>query len=109
MRRAAVTGLLALALIGCEAQREVELPPEQVKALFRTRGCTNCHDRARPLVGPSFADIAARHAGDPRAVEVLTESLRRRENADGSRPMAALHQRLDEHEARAMARWILDL
>jgi len=108
--------LLILLVFSCEepaVQREVKKKePEatKVKELFRSKGCTDCHDRRVPLVGPPFLEIARRYRGQKDAEDVLLKSLK-----EGScrkwkaRWECMPPQRREEAEARAMVRWILNL
>lgn len=108
MTRICSLALLCATLIACD-QAAVAKTPEEAKRLIRLTGCTNCHDKERPLVGPPFAAVAARYAGQPTAEAVLAQSL-----ANGSQgkwgPIAMPSQtRLEPEERDAMLRWILAL
>jgi cytochrome c len=83
--------------------------PEQAKRMLRTTGCTNCHDKDRPLVGPPFSVVAARYAGQPDAEATLSRTLAEGSTGKwGKFPMPP-QTRLEPEEKKAMIRWILAL
>jgi cytochrome c551/c552 len=86
------------------------LSDEQVKALFRTRQCTNCHKMDTTLVGPAVTAIADRYRGQPDAVAQLVSSLRGGSQGswDAAMPMPAHPlERLSDAEAELLVRWVL--
>lgn len=85
------------------------LSAEETKRLFRTTGCTNCHDTERPLVGPPFVAVAARYAGQPTAEAVLAQSLANGSQGKWGRVAMPSQTRLEPEERAAMLRWILAL
>jgi cytochrome c len=44
--------------------------------LAKSKGCTTCHDATAKKVGPSWADIAAKHKGDKAAADSITMKLK---------------------------------
>ncbi len=99
--------LLLLLLMSCE-EKPSEKPVPSVKELFRTRGCTNCHDLKKPLVGPPFEDIATRYGGKNR--EELVKSVLNGSCGKWKGRMECMPpQRISEGEARAMIEWIISL
>jgi cytochrome c len=44
--------------------------------LLKSKGCLTCHAADAKKVGPSFKDIAAKHAADPKAADKLVEALK---------------------------------
>jgi cytochrome c len=44
--------------------------------LMKSKGCVTCHDASTKKVGPSYKDIAAKHAKDPKAVDMLVDKLK---------------------------------
>lgn len=83
---------------------------EDVKGLLKSRGCTDCHDTKKRLVGPAFIEIAKKYKGEKRAEDILLRSLR--EGSCGkwkARWECMPPQHVGEEEARAMIRWILTL
>jgi len=44
--------------------------------LMKSKGCVTCHDASTKKVGPSYKDIAAKHAKDPKAIDMLVDKLK---------------------------------
>lgn len=66
-----------------------------------------CHDVNRTVVGPPFAAVARKYAGDSQAaVRLATRSATAAAAPGGSVPMPAQAQ-VQEADAEALARWIL--
>lgn len=93
-----------------QKKADPSVEPSKVKELFKARGCTDCHDRRIALVGPAFVEIAKRYRGREEAESMLIKSIR---EGSCSRWKARWEcmppQRIEETEARAMVRWILNL
>ncbi len=69
---------LALAfLAGCTSREPQKPPPQEVKRLFRTMGCTNCHDIRNTIGGPSFEAIAARYPAHPDTIRALVKRVKK--------------------------------
>ncbi|MEO0197513.1 MAG: c-type cytochrome [candidate division WOR-3 bacterium] len=100
--------LFLLFIFSCNKKEEKVLTYQEVKALFKERGCTNCHDMRRNLVGPPFVSIAQRYKNNKDAEKILFKSLK-----DGSCNKwvndCMPKQNLNKKEAKAMIRWILNL
>lgn len=80
------------------------------EALLVENRCVACHETDRPLIGPPYRAIAARHAAHK---EIMVEVLARKIIVGGAGnwgvvPMVP-NEHVSEDEALAMARWILDL
>jgi cytochrome c len=79
------------------------------EALARARTCLACHQVDRKQVGPAYQDVAARFAGNPEAVTILSNAIRKGGRGQwGAVPMPAQPQ-VSEAEAAELARWILTL
>jgi S-disulfanyl-L-cysteine oxidoreductase SoxD len=73
-----------------------------VQALLAKYSCTACHAMDRKLVGPSFADVAKKHAGK---TDYLVGKIRGGSSGVwGPIPMPA--QSLSEAEAKTLASWL---
>lgn len=71
-------------------------------ALLQKNTCTACHAMDKKIVGPSFADIAKKHAGK---VDYLAGKIKSGgAGVWGSMPMPA--QALPDSEARTIAAWL---
>ena len=93
----ALAGLLAAPAWAAETQ------------LWQDKRCNACHALERKLIGPSFREIARRYAGAASMVEPLASKIRQGGGgAWGAIPMTANPQ-VSETEARALARWVLEL
>jgi cytochrome c len=76
-------------------------------ALARQSACMTCHDVDRTVVGPAFAAVARKYAGDDGAVARLARKIRSGGSGSwGSVPMPAQAQ-VPEADAVALAQWIL--
>ena len=74
----------------------------QAAALAQKHNCTACHGADRKLVGPSWADIAKKHAGKG---DYLAGKIRSGgQGVWGAIPMPA--QNLPEADARTIAAWL---
>ncbi|MFN3599197.1 MAG: c-type cytochrome [Aquificaceae bacterium] len=97
-----------LLLFSCNQDQEVG--SKDAKGLFKVRGCTDCHDTKRRLIGPSLLEIAKRYEKDKRAENILLRSLREGSCGKWKAKWECMPpQKLEEEEARAMIRWILTL
>ena len=71
-------------------------------ALTQKHGCTACHSINEKIVGPSFSDIAKKHAGE---TDYLVARIRSGGSGVwGSIPMPA--QTLDDADAKTLAAWL---
>jgi cytochrome c len=83
---------------------------DDVPALLVEKRCNACHEQSAKLIGPPYVAVAARHqANKAEMVEVLARKIvLGGGGAWGLVPMVPNeHVTLDQ--ARAMARWILEL
>jgi cytochrome c len=46
------------------------------EAMMKKHGCAACHAIEKKLIGPSYADVAARYAGDKDAVAKLVKKVK---------------------------------
>ena len=77
----------------------------QLKDLLTRHNCSACHGVDNRIVGPSFREVAARHAGRTDVVDYLAGKIRSGGSGLwGSIPMPP--QTLDETEAALIARWL---
>ena len=96
----------ALLLLPCVAQADTAAA---MQALADKNGCFACHGMQSKVVGPGFAEVAAKYKGDGQAAERLGRKIR-----DGGKgvwgpvPMPA-HGNLGEADARKLAEWVLSV
>jgi cytochrome c len=108
--KARARSILVIALAGVGATTAFADESGMVR-LFAEKRCVGCHDTDTVLLGPPYRVIAARHAAADRdtTVEVLAHKI----IVGGAGNWGAVPMVRNEHvtidEARAMARWILNL
>ncbi len=79
--------------------------PADISALLQRNSCTACHAQATRLLGPSFAEIAAKHGARPDALAYLAGKIRLgSQGVWGAIPMPA--QAVSEADAATLARWL---
>ncbi len=76
-------------------------------ALIKANGCTVCHGMDNRIVGPTFKDVAKRHAGKAESVDYLAGKIRSGgQGVWGAVPMPPQAQ-LKDAELRAIAQWLV--
>lgn len=77
------------------------------QALAQKNACMACHAADKKLVGPSYADVAKKYAGQKDAVDKLKASIKAGGSGKwGPVPMPAQAQ-LSDADLTALATWIL--
>ncbi|MDS1142278.1 c-type cytochrome [Pusillimonas sp. SM2304] len=80
---------------------------QKVMALLKDAGCMACHATDKKVLGPSFADIAAKYKGQDGAVEKLAGKVQKGgAGAWGAVPMPP-HPALPDDDAKSMIELIL--
>jgi cytochrome c len=80
-----------------------------IKGLEKVKGsdCTGCHQVERKLIGPAYADVAAKYENTEANVTMLAQKvIAGGVGVWGEIPMAA-HPNLTEEDATDMVRYIL--
>jgi cytochrome c len=83
--------------------------PVYIKGLEKVKGsdCTGCHQVERKLIGPSYAEVAAKYENTEANVAMLaTKIIKGGVGVWGEIPMSA-HVGLSEEDAKDMVRYIL--
>jgi cytochrome c len=83
--------------------------PVYIKGLEKVKGsdCTGCHQVERKLIGPSYADVAAKYENTEENVAMLAQKvIAGGVGVWGEIPMSA-HLGLSEEDAKDMVRYIL--
>jgi cytochrome c len=83
--------------------------PVYIKGLEKVKGsdCTGCHQVERKLIGPSYADVAAKYENTEANVAMLASKvINGGVGVWGEIPMTA-HVGLSEEDAKDMVRYIL--
>ena len=80
---------------------------DPVMELLNANACVACHGVEQKIVGPSFAEIAARYAGDATAADRLAAKVKTGgAGVWGPVPMPA-HPALSDADLKAIVGWIL--
>lgn len=96
-----------IALAAATALSVLASPAFASKALAEKNNCLACHDVAAKKVGPAYAEVAKKYAGQKDAEANLTKSIKAGGSGKwGQIPMPAQPQ-LSEADAKALAKWIL--
>lgn len=83
------------------------LPSHANLALAQKHACTACHAVDRKIVGPSYADVAKKYAGQADAAKTLAASIKAGGAGKwGPVPMPPQAQ-LSDAELATLATWIL--
>lgn len=104
-------GILLGAGSGLTAQERVSLPPAE---LAKQAGCLECHSVEKKVVGPAWADVAARYKGDEKARERLIEIVKKGGKGNWTSitrgvPMPPHSPRLTDAEISRLVTWIVGL
>lgn len=82
-------------------------PPGE--ALFKKNNCVTCHAIDRKVVGPSYNDVAKKFAGQPDAVETLSDAIKKGHVGTwGVVPMPP-HPDMPDSQIHEIVDWILSL
>ena len=100
-------GLCSVLTLWLPSAIAADAPIDVAAALTHYR-CYICHSDHEPLVGPAFADIAARYRGKRGSVSYITEDIATGISSGGPWHMPP-HPEVSRAEARAMARYIMSL
>ena len=99
MKIAAPAVLAALALCSLPTLANLELATKNA--------CTACHAPDRKILGPAYADVAKKYAGQKDAVAMLAESIRKGGVGKwGPVPMPA-QPALSDADLKTLAAWVL--
>jgi len=106
---AAAAVLQVVSLAGAPLQQSGSSPAQDGEKLVSGSDCSSCHATDRQLVGPAYAAVAKRYAGQDDAVEKLAAKIREGGSGTwGAIPMPA-HKNVTEAQGREMVKWVLSL
>jgi len=75
-------------------------------AMAQMKGCMNCHQIDKKVVGPAYKDVAAKYAGDAGAVDKLAAKVKNGGVGTwGQIPMPP--NNVTEEEAKQLVEWVL--
>ena len=107
MKQTILRALLVMLLTGGAAAARAD--QADGLALAQRKNCMACHAIGKPLMGPSFHDIAGKYATRNDAADYLAQSIVKGSiGVWGSVPMPANTQ-LTSTEARTLAQWVLSV
>ncbi|HET7260600.1 MAG TPA: c-type cytochrome [Casimicrobiaceae bacterium] len=100
---AIVLGFSALAVASAAAA-------DQLEDMMKKEGCNACHSEDKKIVGPSYKDVAAKYRGNPKAVEMLVEKVKKGGSGVwGPIPMPPNSPRVSDADIKKMVELILAL
>ncbi|WP_322085994.1 c-type cytochrome [Burkholderia sp. BCC1999] len=107
MKQTILRALLVTLLTGSAAAARAD--QADGLTLAQRKNCMACHAVIKPLMGPSFRDIAGKYAARGDAVDYLAQSIVKGSvGVWGNVPMPANTQ-LTNTEAHTLAQWVLSL
>ena len=87
----------------------ISAPAMADEALAKSKNCMACHAVDKKLVGPSYKDVAAKYAGNAKAVDMLAAKIiKGGSGVWGAIPMPANTQ-VNEADAKKLAAWVLSV
>ncbi len=97
------------ALLIMAAMAAISAPAMADEALAKSKNCMACHAVDKKLVGPAYKEVAAKYAGNAKAVDMLaTKIVKGGSGVWGAIPMPANPQ-VTEADAKKLAAWVLSL
>ncbi|MBS0328082.1 MAG: cytochrome C [Proteobacteria bacterium] len=104
MRAAAIVlGFSALAVASAAVA-------DQLEDMMKKEGCNACHSESKKIVGPSYKEVAAKYRGNPKAVEMLVEKVKKGGSGVwGPIPMPPNSPRVPDADIKKMVELILAL
>ncbi|KUZ06746.1 cytochrome C [Burkholderia diffusa] len=112
MKQTILRALLVALLTGSAAAAHADQAADQAAnglVLAQRKNCMACHAVGKPLMGPSFHDIAGKYGARADAVDYLAQSIVKGSvGLWGGVPMPANTQ-LTSVEAHTLAQWVLSL
>ncbi|MDP2262703.1 MAG: c-type cytochrome [Hydrogenophaga sp.] len=95
------------ALLIMAAMAAISAPAIADEALAKSKNCMACHAADKKLVGPSYKSVAAKYAGDAKAVDMLAAKIvKGGSGVWGAIPMPANPQ-VTEADAKKLAAWVM--
>lgn len=78
-----------------------------MQAMAEKSGCFSCHGMQNKVIGPGFAEVAAKYKGDGEAAARLARKIQEGGKGNWGRIPMPPHPGLKEAEARQLADWVL--
>ena len=103
----------ALALIGAmglmASQAALAADAVDMSEQARANGCFSCHSPQEKIVGPAFASVAAKYAGQKDAASDLVMSIQNGSTGKWGRAAMPAHSNMSAAEIRRLAEWVLTI
>ena len=97
----------AVAMILGVAAVALAAPSQANEALAKKYNCFACHAVDKKLVGPSYKDVAAKYAKDPKAEAKLVEKVKKGgQGVWGQVPMPPNSQ-VPDADVHTLVKWVL--
>ncbi len=77
--------------------------------LAKASGCYSCHANAEKVVGPAFATIAEKYAGDKDAAATLAQSIQNGSKGKYGRIPMPPHASLSPTDLKLLSAWVLTI
>lgn len=95
-----------VALLGiCTLARAADVPT--AADLAKASGCYSCHANGEKVVGPAFASIAQKYAGQKDAAADLAQSIQNGSTGKWGRIPMPGHASLPATDVKRLADWVL--
>jgi cytochrome c len=101
--------LMALGLTFTLAGVAQAADPVNVPDLAKAHGCFSCHSTTEKVVGPAYAAVAQRYAGQKDAVADLMMSIQNGSSGKWGRVAMPSHTSMPAAEVKRLAEWVLTI
>jgi cytochrome c len=98
---------LALVSVACVAQPSGGTDIAAASELAKASGCYSCHAAAEKVVGPAFADIAAKYRGEKDGAATLAQSIQNGSKGKWGRIPMPAHPSLGQADLKTLSTWVL--
>lgn len=92
-------------VIACMAAAPAWANPE----LAHKKNCMACHAVGQKVIGPAYKDVAAKYAGRPDAVAMLSQKVMKGGTGVWGVAVMPANPQVSEAEAKQLVQWILTL
>ena len=100
------TSLLLSTALLCGAGAWAQTTPSAAD-LAKASGCYSCHANGEKVVGPAFASIAEKYAGDKDAAASLAQSIQNGSKGKWGRIPMPGHPSLSTADLKTLSTWVL--
>ena len=102
------TSLLLSTALLCGAGAWAQTTPSAAD-LAKASGCYSCHANGEKVVGPAFASIAEKYAGDKDAAASLAQSIQNGSKGKYGRIPMPPHASLGQADLKLLSAWVLTI